>query len=198
MKTFSSVVFKNKKLIFVLAIIGLLSGALVNSNWKEKYSAEIFFTVGLHADSVPTIFDKKNLFNLSREADDFVYTVRGWLLFPDIQKKIITKAGLTQEKLISIKTKKQERQNLITFIKSNDAESANKLAKATLQVVQEELSKYEKSTKRVFRLTNTSYLVKPLTPKATLNLVTGFLLGTFIGLFIVYIKEVYKKYRQYF
>jgi len=184
-----------QRLIFVIfVLLGLLGGLLTNYTWSKNYRATVFFTVGIHAKSVPIVFDSKNLFNLSREADDFTSTIQGWLLFPKVQEKIITTAKLISSDLISLRSKKQERQNVIVFITAPNKKTAEKLASATLKTLRKEMNDYARKTKRTFILSNDSWIIEPILPNYLANILAGLLLGGFIGgLIISYQRTVNSK-----
>lgn len=132
----------------------------------------------------------------------FGATVASWLANPDIVIEIFKKAGYSGEGLSSaslskmIKTNQNLNSSLVTFqLNGNDENKVRKLALATIDVVKEKTSAVNRASeaKVNFEIVASEPLINKVMPQKALNTLVGFLGGLFLGGFLAFVIEYFKK-----
>jgi len=196
-------IFK-KHLVLILVITFLLTAAafVFTLNQPIRYQANGSLTI------VPkSIAELKNIYQYDgyyalQASNLFGTTISSWLANPDIVTEIYKKAGYSSEGMNPqslsklIKTNQTLNSSMVTFqLVDENKEKADKLAKATIEVVREKTNKFNQTagTRVNFEIVSNPPLINKVEPKKELNTAIGFLAGLILGIFGAFVIEYFKK-----
>jgi len=196
-------IFK-KHLVLILVITFLLTAAAFVFTLTQpiRYQANGSLTI------VPkSIAELKNIYQYDgyyalQASNLFGVTISSWLANPDIVTEIYKKAGYSSEGMSPqslsklIKTNQTLNSSMVTFqLVDENKEKADKLAKATIEVVREKTNKFNQTagTRVNFEIVSNPPLINKVEPKKELNTAIGFLAGLILGIFGAFVIEYFKK-----
>jgi len=161
--------FKRNYLFFLTALFITLIGSFYLINKQESsFHAIVFTSIANQSDSSTQENEQASAY--------FAETIVGWFRNPVFLEKIYTK-GKTQG---SLSSHKQERQNLVIEIDAASEEKSKILANTTLNILENEIEKFNQDTKNNYQLLNLGITTYQNPLKNTV-----FILAALIGIFLI-------------
>ncbi|MFC1663301.1 hypothetical protein ACFL04_04040 [Patescibacteria group bacterium] len=194
LRQYISIIKKSLIWIIVITILGGTSGLLVAITTTEKFDTSLSFNINRINKQETTEYQYDGYYAI-QAADLFAKTVTSWLATPSILLEIYDEAGIDPrvDSLTSFAsrftTKKYSSQNIGVRFKERDRVTAEKIAAAIIDVLQEKTTNINQTAdaKSLFEIVGSTPVIVATKPSIAVLTIVGLVAGFFVVFMMVLI-----------